>query len=188
MDDTLLQLGLAAQPHKLAASSSYVQRGRPALSTTIAAGWTSSGASGSSGGGSAPYVTQLERTGGAAGDVLLSYADDEIFRHHDKATLKTLASSRWEQGGACTCLKAAASGTGYVATGRNGLIGFWDTRQRPVGGSGSGSAGARAAAGAAPALTLAGPSHAPYLSLDLMNNSIAAGTELQGVDAQIDLW
>lgn len=182
MDETLLQLGLAAQPHKLAASSSYIQRGQPAYSTTLASGWTSNGASSTSANGSngAPYVTQLAQARASGADVLLSYADDDVFRQHDKASLKVLSSFKWSQGGACTSLKTAASEAGYVTSGRNGVVGYWDTRQKQT----KPSAGAEMEA----TLSFAGPSRAPYTALDIVGNAIAAGTELQGVDARIDIW
>lgn len=113
----------------------------------------------------APYVTQLVSKSDAT---LLSYSDDGFFRYHDKSTLRTFNAVKWEKGGDCTCL--TRSSQTYMASGRNGMIGYWDSRDDQE------------------IVSLAGPSKAPYLSLAGSGNMVAAGTELQGVDATIDIW
>lgn len=138
----------------MVASRSLIDRIRPSASTLLSTKSTT------------PYVTHLISTSDAQ---LLSYSDDGFFRSHDKATLTTLNAAKWNAGGDCTCIVSAGQ-QGYMATGRNGLVGCWDARQdREV-------------------ACLAGPSHAPYLSLASSGHLIAAGTELQGVDAAVDIW
>jgi WD40 repeat protein len=114
---------------------------------------------------STPYVTHLISPSEA---VLLSYSDDGLFRYLDKSTLRTVNSVKWDKGGNCTCLITADQG--YMAAGQKGVVGYWDARQGKE------------------LVTLAGPSRAPYLSLATSGTMVAAGTELQGADASIDVW
>lgn len=145
--------------HSLVASSSLIDRQRPEVASAVS---TSA---------RAPYVTQLISPSDA---VLLSYSDDGFFRYHDKATLYARNAVRWERGGDCTALISASAGegigSGYMATGKKGVVGYWDARtDKDI-------------------ATLVGPSRAPYLSLACNGNIVAAGTELQGFDAAIDIW
>lgn len=113
----------------------------------------------------APYVTQIISPSESR---LLSYSDDGIFRYHDKSTLQVQSSTKWEKGGDCTAL--VQSQVGYIAAGRRGVIGLWDAKTD------------------AEVASLAGPSKAPYLSLACSGHLVAAGTELKGTDACIDVW
>lgn len=144
---------LSYDKRRLALSPSLVSRREPAVYTSIG---TSS---------RTPYVTHLISPSESS---ILSYSDDGSFRYHDKATLKTVNAVKWERGGDCTCLISA--GSGYMATGQKGVVGYWDSRSDSE------------------LATLVGPSRAPYLSLASSENMIAAGTELQGADASIDVW
>lgn len=157
MEDELLQLGIGSRPHPLAKSSSYVQRGRPSLTTRI----------GNS--GQTPYVTSLLFLGA---DQLVSHADDGMYRFLDKNSLHVVREKAWGDPGQSTCVKATGDDVrfSFVSASRNGQIGCWDARQAGL------------------SMTIEGPSRAPYLSAAVSGNIIAAGTELHGVDATIDLW
>ncbi|UZJ54760.1 hypothetical protein CBS101457_004080 [Exobasidium rhododendri] len=148
-----LAFDFGSRRQSLAVSPSIVNRLRPAASVSLSIK------------AKVPYVTQLISASDAT---LLSYSDDGFFRYHDKSTLSTQTEVKWERGGDCTCLISTTQG--YMASGRNGVVGHWDSRDDKEQAS------------------LAGPSRAPYLSLAARDNLVAAGTELQGVDAAIDIW
>ncbi|PWN31243.1 WD40 repeat-like protein [Meira miltonrushii] len=160
MDDEVFQLGASSQKQTLSISSSFVQRARPTF-------WLDLNAANQVG-SSAPYVTQLVSIPSSS---IVSYTDDGIFRTHDRASLSVIGIFQWEQGGICSAIKPVQNG--FISAGKSGMIGYWDARQ-PT-----------------PTISLQGPSNAPYLSLassTVDTNTIAAGTELQGTDARIDLW
>jgi hypothetical protein len=143
-----------SRKQNLVLSPSIVNRLRPAVSTSISTK------------AKIPYVTQLISTTQSS---LLSYSDDGFFRYHDKSSLSLQNEVKWERGGDCTCL-IATDENGYMASGRNGVVGFWDSRDDKE------------------QACLVGPSRAPYLSIAAVGHTVAAGTELQGVDAAIDIW
>ncbi|MCO5599809.1 hypothetical protein L7F22_053916 [Adiantum nelumboides] len=159
MDDELFQLGASSQKQTISISSSFVQRARPTFGLDLNANQN---------GSSAPYVTHLINIPSSS---ILSYTDNGAFRTHDRSTLNTIESFQWEQGGISSAIKPIPNG--FIAAGKSGMIGYWDARQHT------------------PAIKLQGPSNAPYLSLaasEMDTNIIAAGTELHGTDANIDLW
>lgn len=159
MDDEVFQLGASSQKQSLSISSSFVQRARPTFGLDLNANQV---------GSSAPYVTHLVSIPSSS---IVSYTDDGIFRTHDRSSLSVLGNFQWEQGGICSAIKPVQNG--FISAGKSGIIGYWDARQPK------------------PTISLNGPSNAPYLSLASSTtdtNIIAAGTELQGTDARIDLW
>lgn len=160
MDDELLQLGASSFKQTLSISSSFVQRARPTFGLDLHA--IQNGPS------SAPYVTHLVKIPSSS---ILSYTDDGNFRSHDPSTLHITNTFQWSQGGVCSAIKSTQNG--FIAAGKSGMIGCWDVRHTTA------------------AQSFKSPSNAPYLSLainSIDSNIIAAGTELHGTDAIIDLW
>lgn len=156
--DGILQLGTSQHKQRLIHSSSFVERRRPTAGVELGQAASDNGC--------APYVTQLALLANVPG--LLSFSDDGYFRLHDKSSLQSVRAFKWQEGGVCSSVKAV--GAGFVAAGRNGVIGCWDGRQERS------------------SMSLAGPSNAPYLSLASSGSMIAAGTELHGADAMIEVW
>lgn len=120
-----------------------------------------------------PYITQL-LTPLASPQHLVALCDDGTMHMFDKtswrAPAQTIRSPDVEPLTALSNLEQA--NTAWVGASRGGFLALWDARL----------------ASHAPASKLAGPSGAPYLSLATSGMYMAAGTELQGVDAWIDVW
>ncbi|KAL4401515.1 hypothetical protein ACI68E_001157 [Malassezia pachydermatis] len=123
-------------------------------------------------GESVPYITQLV-TPLASPVHLLSLCDDGALRMFDKNRLVTpMQTIRDGHTKDLTALDTISSNpSAWIGTSRNGSMCVWDARSGPT-----------------PIGQLQGPSGAPYLSLATSHFAVAAGTELQGSDAYVDLW
>lgn len=120
-----------------------------------------------------PYITQL-LSPMASPSHLVALCDDGTLHVFDKtqwrAPARTIRSTESE---AITSLANLEEiNTAWVGASRSGFLALWDART----------------ASHAPASKLVGPSGAAYLSLATSGMYMAAGTELQGSDAWIDVW
>jgi hypothetical protein len=156
----VLQLGATFERQSLTLSNSFVPRRRPLYGVDFTVQ-------------SSPYISHLVSLQHGSSSSLLSYTDDGALRVHDKSTLDTQILLTWPNGAGCTSFAPVEGG--FLAAGRSGQVGYWDLRQ-PVANSES------------PTTSLAGPSRAPYLAVASSGTTIAAGTELHGSDATIDIW
>jgi len=120
-----------------------------------------------------PYITQL-LSPLASPTHLVALCDDGTLHVFDKthwhAPARTIRPTESEAITAVANLEYV--NTAWVGTSRGGYLALWDAR----------------AASHAPASKLAGPSGAAYLSLATSGVYMAAGTEIQGTDAWIDVW
>ena len=119
------------------------------------------------------YLLQL-LTPAASSQHLLALLDDARILMFDKTHLATPLHTI--QAGQQESMKALSNieneKSAWIAASSAGYLAVWDARTNST----------------APAMRLVGPSSAPYLSLASSNTYVAAGTELQGSDAYLDIW
>ena len=120
-----------------------------------------------------PYFTQL-LTPSTSPQHLLAVCDEPSLMVLDKRRLKTPVQRIPLSGEeSVTCVADVEdSHAAWLSASRGGFLALWDAR----------------ASASAPQQRFAGPSGAPYLSLATSGPGSAAGTELQGADAFVDLW
>lgn len=117
-----------------------------------------------------PYMTHLLSLHSAP-ETLLAVSDDPALLRLDKASLRAVVTTPLVSDDGATDISPIYSGAPTWATSmRSGTIALWDARVNE------------------PQQRLSGPSSAPYLSIAASGPLVAAGTELQGVDAYIDIW
>lgn len=120
-----------------------------------------------------PYIIQL-LSPLASPTHLVGLCDDGTLHMFDKtqwrAPMRTIRSTESEA--ITTVANLEDVNTAWVGASKGGYLALWDAR----------------AASHAPAYKLVGPSGAAYLSLATSGMYMAAGTELQGTDAWIDVW
>lgn len=129
---------------------------------------------------SEPYITHLtllQQGNGSGAPLLVAASSDGALRAHDALTLAPLAQAAWAHstlGDISAVTPAKHAGATALVAGKNGVVALWDPRFNNE----------------QPALTLKGPSRAPYISLASAADgySVAVGTELKGYEAMVDLW
>lgn len=115
-----------------------------------------------------PYITHLLSLGP---ETLLAVCDDPAVVLLDKSRLQPVASKALAPNEGITGTAHVVSGAPTWTTSlRSGVVALWDARAAEV------------------QQRLAGPSAAPYLSVASNGPLLAAGTELQGSDAYLDIW
>lgn len=115
-----------------------------------------------------PYMTHLMSL---SQELLLAVSDEPSVTLLDKSRLQTVSSSNLAPSDGITGTAPVASGAPTWATSlRSGAISLWDARAVDA------------------QQRFSGPSNAPYLSVATSGSLLAAGTELQGVDAYLDIW
>lgn len=123
-----------------------------------------------SGGARTPYMTHLLSLHSFP-EVLLAVSDDPALLRLDKSSLRAVSTTPLGAGDSITGISPIDSGAPTWATSmQSGTIALWDARMNE------------------PQQRLSGPSTAPYLSIAASGPLVAAGTELQGIDAYIDIW
>ncbi|PWN52829.1 WD40 repeat-like protein [Violaceomyces palustris] len=128
---------------------------------------------------SSPYLTHLLSIA-SPNPCLLALSDDSTISVIDKSTYAVVLSTRLYQKYSLTQLQPlppTISPSAWLASVTDGTVTQWDLRSQDA---------------RKPVILLRGPSNSPYLSVaspTLSNpNLIAAGTELHGVDASVDIW